>query len=681
MASKDIEAGRAHVIIRLRDQVTAGLKHVERSVAGFGKSFTSVASGIAGTGAAAAAGFAGVLGALAFPTKLAADMEVLRAGFLTLTKSADATDKLLEQIKQAAAATPFEIPELAATAKTLMAFGSSSDVVVDEMMRIGDVASAINAPIGEIAEIYGKARVQGRLFASDINQLTGRGIPLIQELAKQFGTTEESVKDLVESGQVNFSHLEKAFVSLTTGAGLFAGGMARASQTVIGKWSTLKDTIAGTIRPIGDALLPVVSSLLSAFNDLLQPVGRLIEQYKGVAVVVAGVATAGALASAALATVGTVGVGAAAALTFAASTVTAAWSLAASVIGIAMSPIVAPVLAIVAAVAVYSAAIGALTVYIASEAGIIAQAYTWLSTRAFEMSASVQKAFGGIIAAMQSGQYALAARILWAGLKVVFFQGAQALLEAFNYLWTNAWNISNRFFATLLTRAWRVFTSLPELMRAAITGHMSLGEILADALSGDLDLGNVLGDQVGSAKRELQSLLAQVKRTPTNSQANGQQPPPQQMLPSTTSVPGSDAVQSDASLSDQVRQLREKRQAHEMRSYTSSAAFDKAEAALRNEELIVMRKVQAQKRAEFIAAKEQSERFNEQPPPELEAMQTQVKLGNQIASSVTSSGTFSAAGAAASLGFNARPLEDTARNTKRMVTLLERDRGGEPKFA
>ncbi len=39
MAAKDIEAGRAYVLIQLRDKVTAGLQHVERSMAGFGRNF------------------------------------------------------------------------------------------------------------------------------------------------------------------------------------------------------------------------------------------------------------------------------------------------------------------------------------------------------------------------------------------------------------------------------------------------------------------------------------------------------------------------------------------------------------------------------------------------------------------------------------------------------------------
>ena len=77
------------------------------------------------------------------------------------------------------------------------------------------------APVNEIAELYGKARVQGRLFAEDINQLTGRGIPIIQELAKQFGVSDSEVKKLVESGKVGFPNIERSFMDMTSQGGKF----------------------------------------------------------------------------------------------------------------------------------------------------------------------------------------------------------------------------------------------------------------------------------------------------------------------------------------------------------------------------------------------------------------------------------------------------------------------------
>ena len=66
--------------------------------------------------------------------------------------------------------------------------------------RVGDIAAGTNQDFNELAVVFGKAKVQGRLFGEDINQLTGRGIPIIGEFAKQFGVAEGEVKKLVSEG-------------------------------------------------------------------------------------------------------------------------------------------------------------------------------------------------------------------------------------------------------------------------------------------------------------------------------------------------------------------------------------------------------------------------------------------------------------------------------------------------
>ena len=152
-----------------------------------------------------------------------------------MLKSRDAADRLNAQVVKFAATTPFELPQLQAATQKLLAFGVASSRIIPTLRQLGDVSAAIGAPIEEIAEIYGKARVQGRLFAEDINQLTGRGIPIIQELAKQFGVTDGEVKKLVEDGKVGFAQLEKAFEGMTAEGGIFFGQMAEQSATLGGQ--------------------------------------------------------------------------------------------------------------------------------------------------------------------------------------------------------------------------------------------------------------------------------------------------------------------------------------------------------------------------------------------------------------------------------------------------------------
>lgn len=214
--------------------------------------------------ASAAALFKGV--------KLAASLESTTVAFETLTGSADTAKKVLEELRILGAETPFEFPELADAGRKLIAFGEGADTVAETLRRVGDVSSAIQAPIGEIAELYGKARVQGRLFGEDINQLTGRGIPIIGQLAKQFGVAESEVKKLVEKGEVGFGNLERAFIDLTSSGGMFYGMMAKQSLTFNGQLSNLQDALGNLLTrfaaPINAALIPHLTKATELINEM-----------------------------------------------------------------------------------------------------------------------------------------------------------------------------------------------------------------------------------------------------------------------------------------------------------------------------------------------------------------------------------------------------------------------------
>jgi tape measure domain-containing protein len=236
------------------------------------KGFDLAAIGLkVGIGAALAGG-AAAMGVGVKAVTSAANFEQTKVAFTTLIGDAAKAEQTLAKLRTLGAETPFEFPELADAGRKLIAFGESADTVPETLRRIGDVSAGVQAPINEIAEVYGKARVQGRLFAEDINQLTGRGIPIIGELAKQFGVNESQVNKLVESGQVGFPQIEKAFIDMTGTGGKFSGMMEAQSKTTSGLFSTLKDTVNEVFlalgQPINDAIRPLIAEAIGLVTTL-----------------------------------------------------------------------------------------------------------------------------------------------------------------------------------------------------------------------------------------------------------------------------------------------------------------------------------------------------------------------------------------------------------------------------
>ena len=151
----------------------------------------------------AATGFFTAQQALGYAQKIAqvrGEYQQLEVAFNTMLGSKAKADALMTQLVNTAAKTPFDLVGVSSSAKQLLAYGVAADKVNDTLVRLGNIAAGLSIPLQDIAWLYGTTMTQGRLYAEDLNQFTGRGIPMIRELAKELGVAENEVKTLVSEG-------------------------------------------------------------------------------------------------------------------------------------------------------------------------------------------------------------------------------------------------------------------------------------------------------------------------------------------------------------------------------------------------------------------------------------------------------------------------------------------------
>ena len=203
------------------------------------------------------------------------EYQKLDVAFKTMLQSEEQAMSLMQQLTQTAATTPFGLNEVANGAKQLLAYGKNASEVNDTLVKLGDIAAGLSIPLSDLIYLYGTTMTQGRLYTQDLNQFTGRGIPMIKELAKQFGVAESKVKDLVEEGKVGFPEVEKAIDSLTSKGGKFGGLMAEQSKTIAGQISNLQDSIEMMFNEIGKSQEGLISGAIGV-------AGKLIENYQQV---------------------------------------------------------------------------------------------------------------------------------------------------------------------------------------------------------------------------------------------------------------------------------------------------------------------------------------------------------------------------------------------------------------
>lgn len=208
-----------------------------------------------------------------FATKVAevrGEFQKLQVAMETMLQSKTKAEALMAQMVQTSATTPFGLQEVAGVAKQLLAYGLEAEKVNETLIRLGDIATGLSIPLGDLVYLYGTTMTQGRLYTQDFNQFVGRGIPLIKELSEQFGVAENKVKDLVEEGKVGFPEIQKVIESLTNAGGMFGGLMEKQSQTISGQISNIEDAFDIMFNEIGQNSEGVINSALYATSTLVE---------------------------------------------------------------------------------------------------------------------------------------------------------------------------------------------------------------------------------------------------------------------------------------------------------------------------------------------------------------------------------------------------------------------------
>ena len=213
-------------------------------------------------------------------------MQQLHVALSTILQDGDKASKLIGEITQFAAKTPFNLEDVASGAKQLLAYGSSAETVVDELSMLGDVAAGLQIPIGQLIYLYGTLRTQGRAMTVDIRQFAGRGIPIYEELAKVLGVTKDQVGELVTAGKVGFKEVEQAFKNMTSEGGKFNDLMENSAGTWPQRMSNIQDTLFQKLNDFGNKYREVfefgigtTEELVEHLDDVISVIGSLIAAY------------------------------------------------------------------------------------------------------------------------------------------------------------------------------------------------------------------------------------------------------------------------------------------------------------------------------------------------------------------------------------------------------------------
>ena len=213
-----------------------------------------------------------------------ASIEQYQTSFEVMTGSAEKAAQITQQLKQIAANTPFELPQLADTTQLLMNYGFTADDAMKKMQMLGDISQGSADKMTRIATAYGQMSSAGKVSLEDVKQMIEAGFNPLQEISKSTGESMASLYDRISDGSLSVDEITASMERSTSAGGKYFQSMDKQSQTLNGKISTLKVTfnefagkaMLGLSDVLSNTVIPALTGVLSHSDEIMAVLNALL---------------------------------------------------------------------------------------------------------------------------------------------------------------------------------------------------------------------------------------------------------------------------------------------------------------------------------------------------------------------------------------------------------------------
>jgi hypothetical protein len=365
----------------------------------------------------------GLIGTAIKSVQLAGQFESMQVDLEVLSGSAEKAKDLMGELSTFAAETPLELPGLVSSAQMLLQFGIEVDQIVPLLEVLGNAAGGVQGKLDQLSLAFGHAASQGRLTGYSMRQMIFAGFNPLKEINKMTGESVVSLTEKLHKGKIGIDQVVAALENASKPGGTFDQRMAKRATTLPGLFSTMKDNIGFVMREIGGIIIEGLD--LKGAEKKVSDAAQMItgwlktitpESKKVIAVILTVVASLGALAFTMFALAPVIGL-----VKTVLAPVISLLGLIPALIGFLLSPIGLVVLAIGGLVAAF--------IYFTDTGGAMVD---WFGQALATLKDFFMPAIQGIKDALAAGDITLAFEILWAQVKLTFFQGIDPLRKAWN---------------------------------------------------------------------------------------------------------------------------------------------------------------------------------------------------------------------------------------------------------
>ena len=355
-----------------------------------------------------------VAGAVAWPVKMAADIEVAAAQLGVFVGGVDVARKMLMELQEFSSVSMVPFESLSRTAALLVRYGQSASDATKNTEALAVLAAGDAEEFEKLALAFAQVGNAGRLQGEEMRQFKNTAFNPLREIAERTGETMDEVKTRMEAGTISFAEVASALQATVGPAGRFNGLLEAISNTLMGQ---VRKAFAGfklAVLPIGEELLAPITRFFRAISGAMPAFAQFVKANAGVAKIILGTMVAVAIGAVVF-----TGLGLAATVA----------SVAAAGIATAFGVLLASIMALLSPAGLLAAAIAGLVYWFFATTEAGRHAFTDLAGYFTQLWKVAVNTFDGIADALKAGNIELAAQILWAGLQVAWLKGTQALRE------------------------------------------------------------------------------------------------------------------------------------------------------------------------------------------------------------------------------------------------------------
>ena len=230
-----------------------------------------------------------IAGAGVAAVKFAGENEKLKLSLKNMLDSAEEASAVFEDWRRLGTSPGLSVDEVFEVGRAMVNMGHDTEYATQTIQMLGDIAAGTGSSFGAISGSFEHVRAAGKLTTRDLTNLQQQGIPVLKQLAKELGTSEDGVRRLANEGKLGFGDLEKALKGMTSPGGQFAGMMDELSGTTLEKFNTAMDDAKQALASFGETMLPMAAELLDGASSILRGISDMDDGTKRFVIGMGGV--------------------------------------------------------------------------------------------------------------------------------------------------------------------------------------------------------------------------------------------------------------------------------------------------------------------------------------------------------------------------------------------------------